>query len=308
MMSWRSIFISKPCKIHIEHNNLIVSNEDGDNLVTLDSIASIVIETTRVTITTYAISKLAEAGVAVLYIDKKYNLNAITLPFHTHSTFSKIVHSQIDISKPLKKKLWQELVKSKVKNQASILEYFNRVKSSKILYEYVKSVKSNDEKNVEAKAAKIYWSELFENFVRVHKGANDVRNASLNYCYAIVRSAVVRSLTNVGLMPSFGIHHQNYFNSFNLADDMIEPYRAFVDLHVKLTLLKYNDEVLTSQIKQEYVNILNLEYVDIDGGISNLRTAVDTTIQSVQKCVLQKDVSYLVLPSINFEKYEDECI
>ena len=307
-MSWRSIFITKPCKIHIEHNNLIISNEDGDNLVTLDSIASIVIETTRATITTYAISKLAESGVAVLYVDKKYNLNAITLPFHTHSTFSKIVHSQIDISKPLKKQLWQELVKSKVKNQASVLNYFNREKSSKILYEYAKSVKSNDEENVEAKAAKIYWSELFENFTRVHKGADDVRNASLNYCYAIVRSAVARSLTNAGLMPSFGIHHQNYFNSFNLADDMIEPYRAFVDLHVKLTLLKYDDEVLTSQIKQEYVNIMNLEYIDIDGGISNLRTAVDTTVQSLQKCVLQKDVSCLILPSINFEMYEDECI
>jgi CRISPR/Cas system-associated endonuclease Cas1 len=109
-------------------------------------------------------------------------------------------------------------------------------------------------------------------------------------------------------MPSFGIHHQNYFNSFNLADDMIEPFRAFVDLHVKLTLLKYDDEVLTSSMKQEYVNILNLEYVDIDGGLSNLRTAIDTTIQSLQKCVLQKEISFLVLPIINFEKYEDECL
>lgn len=307
-MSWRSIFITKPCKIHIEHDNLIVSNDDGDNLVTLDSIASIVIETTRATITTYAISKLAEAGVAVLYVDKKYNLNAIALPFHTHSTFSKIVHSQIDISKPLKKQLWQEVVRSKVKNQAAVLNYFNREKSSKILYEYAKSVKSNDEENIEAKAARVYWSELFENFTRVQKGADDVRNASLNYCYAIVRSAVARSLTNAGLMPSFGIHHQNYFNAFNLADDMIEPYRAFVDLHVKLTLLKYDDEVLTTQIKQEYVNILNLEYADVNGGLSNIRTAIDTTIQSLQKCVLQKEIACLVLPSINFEKYEDECL
>lgn len=307
-MSWRSIFITKPCKLYIEHNNLIVSNEDGDNLVTLDSIASIVIETTRATITTYAISKLAEAGVAVLYVDKKYNLNAITLPFHTHSTFSKIVHSQIDISKPLKKQLWQEIVKSKVKNQASVLEYFNREKSSKLLYEYAKSIKSNDEDNVEAKAARVYWSELFEGFSRLHKGADDIRNASLNYCYAIIRSAVARSLTNAGLMPSFGVHHQNYFNAFNLADDIIEPYRAFVDLHVKLTLLKYDDNVLTSSIKAEYVNILNLEYVSIDGGLSSLRTAIDTTVQSLQKCVLEKSISYLTLPTISFERYEDECI
>ena len=307
-MSWRSIFITKPCKIHIEHNNLIVSNEDGDNLVTLDSIASIVIETTRATITTYAISKLAEEGVSVLYVDKKYNLNAITLPFHTHSTFSKIVHTQIDISKPLKKQIWQELVKAKVKNQASVLNYFNKEQSAKILFNYAKNVRSNDEENIEAKAAKIYWSELFENFVRIQKGAEDIRNASLNYCYAIIRSAVVRSLTNAGLMPAFGVHHQNYFNPFNLADDMIEPFRAFVDLHVKLTLLKYDDEVLTSQIKQEYVNILNLEYANIDGAISSIRTAIDISVQSLQKSILANDVSLLVTPTIDFEKYEDECI
>ncbi len=307
-MSWRSIFITKPCKLHVEHNNLIVSNEDGDNLVTLDSIASIVIETTRATITTYAISKLAESGVAVLYVDKKYNLNALTLPFHTHSMFSKIVHSQVAIAKPLKKQLWQELVRAKVSNQADVLAYFNRTQSANILYAYAKSVRSNDEENIEAKAAKIYWSELFDNFARIQKGAEDVRNASLNYCYAIVRSAVMRSLTNAGLMPAFGVHHQNYFNAFNLADDIIEPFRAFVDLHVKLTLLKYDDKVLTTAIKAEYVNILNLEYATIDGGLSGLRTAIDTTVQSLQKCILEKNVSFLKLPSINFEKYENECV
>jgi CRISPR-associated endonuclease Cas1 subtype II len=307
-MSYKSIFITNPCKIHIKNDNLIVTVEDEDNLVALDSIASIVIETQRATLTTYAISKLAEEGIAVLYVDKKYNLNAITLPFHTHSTFSKIVHSQIAISKPLKKQLWQELVKAKIKNQADVLNYFNREKSSKILFEYVKSVRSNDEENIEAKAAKIYWGELFDNFLRVQKGADDVRNASLNYCYAIVRSAVSRSLTNAGLMPAFGVHHQNYFNAFNLADDMIEPFRAFVDLHVKLTLLKFDDEVLTSKIKAEYVNILNLEYAEIDGGVSNIRTAVDVSVQSLQKCILKKDISFLKMPTIDFEKYEDECV
>ncbi|EQB39311.1 hypothetical protein M947_07580 [Sulfurimonas hongkongensis] len=241
------------------------------------------------------------------FIDaKKLKLQRIDIRSYVKNKVSK--HNQIDISKPLKKQLWQEVVKTKVKNQASVLNYFNRKKSSKILYEYAKGVKSNDEENVEAKAARIYWSELFENFVRVQKGAEDVQNASLNYCYAIVRSAVVRSLTNAGLMPSFGIHHQNYFNAFNLADDMIEPYRAFVDLHVKLTLLKYDDEALTSQIKQEYVNILNLEFVAINGGLSNIRTAIDMTVQSLQKCVLQKKILYLMLPSIDFEKYEDECL
>lgn len=307
-MSFKSIFITNPCKISIKNDNLIITVEEKDNLVTLDSIASIVIETPRATITTYAISKLAEAGVSVLYVDKKFNLNAITLPFHTHSTFSKIVHAQIDISKPLKKQLWQELIRSKITNQSAVLAYFKKEGSSQILKQYAQTVKSGDADNDEAKAARIYWGELFDNFIRVQKGAEDVRNASLNYCYAIARSAVARSLVNAGLMPSFGIHHQNYYNAFNLADDLIEPFRPFVDLHVKLTLLKYDDEVLTSAIKAEFVNILNLEFASFEKNISNLRIAIDTTVQSIQKCYLQNDSSFLQLPIIDFEKYENECV
>ena len=307
-MGFQSLFITKPCKIHIKNDNLIITQEDVDNMVVLDNIASIVIETTRATITTYAISRLAQAGVAVLYVDKKYNLSAITLPFHTHSTFSKIVHSQIAIKKPLKKRLWQELVKRKIANQANVMHYFQKERIANQLRIFAKSVKSNDEENLEAQAAKLYWSYLFDNFARVQKGAEDVKNASLNYCYAVVRSAVARSLTNAGLMPAFGVHHQNYFNAFNLADDLIEPFRAFVDLHVKMTLLKYDDEVLTSQIKIDLVNILNIEFVKIDNGVSNLRVAVDIAVQSFQKVILQNDLKLLRLPTIDFKKYEDECI
>jgi CRISPR-associated endonuclease Cas1 subtype II len=304
-MGFQSLFITK---ISIKDDNLVISNDDGHFKIILDNLVSIVIETMQATITTYAISRLAEEGVSILYVDKKYNLNAITLPFHTHSTFSKIVHSQIDISKPFQKKLWQELIKQKIYNQASVLEYFKKEKISNELYTYIKYVKSNDEDNIEAKAAKIYWSALFDNFSRVQKGAEDVRNASLNYCYAIVRSAVARSITNAGLMPSLGVHHKNYFNPFNLADDLIEPFRPFVDFHVKHTLKNFDDPVLTSAMKPKYINILNYEFVDIDGGISAIRVAIDTVIQSVQKSILQKDINQLVLPKIDFERYEDECL
>lgn len=307
-MSYQSIFITKPCKIHIKNDNLIITQEGEDNHLTLDNISSIVIETTRATLTTYAISKLAEKGIALLYVDKKYQLNAITLPFHSHSTFSKIVHAQIAISKPIKKQLWQILIKQKIKNQAAVLEYFKKEKAVKQLRLFEKSVKSDDGENVEAKAARLYWSELFDNFARIQKGAEDIRNASLNYCYAIIRGAIIRSLTNAGLMSAFGLHHQNYFNAFNLADDMIEPFRAFVDLHVKMTVLRFDDKVLTTALKAEYINILNLEYVQIDGGVSNLRVGIDICVQSLQKVILQNDTRLIIMPSIDFQKYEDECI
>lgn len=307
-MSFQTLFITNPCKINIKNDNLVINNDEGEFNIVLDNLCSIVIETTRATITTYAISRLAECGVNILYVDKKYNLNAITLPFHSHSTFSKIVHSQIEISKPFQKKLWQEIIKQKIYNQASVLKYFGNENKSSELFNYIKYVKSNDEDNVEAKAARIYWSALFENFTRISKGADDVRNASLNYCYAIIRSAVARSITNAGLMPSFGIHHKNYFNPFNLADDLIEPFRPFVDLHIKETLKKYDEPVLTSQMKIEYVNIINLEFANLQDNISNLRVCIDSVVQSVQKSILEKNLDYLVLPTIDFQRYKDECL
>lgn len=307
-MGFQSLFITNPCKISIKDDNLVINNDDGEHKITLDNVASVVIETTRATITTYAISRLAQEGVSILYVDKKYNLNAITLPFHTHSIFSKIVHSQIDISKPFQKKLWQKLVKQKIYNQASVLEYLKKEKMANELYTFMKYVKSGDEDNIEAKAAKIYWSSLFDNFSRVAKGAEDVRNASLNYCYAIIRSAIVRSITNAGLMPSLGVHHKNYFNPFNLADDIIEPFRPFVDLHVKQTLKKFDDSVLTSQMKPEYINILNLEYANTEDNISSIRVAIDIVTQSIQKSILQKDINFLILPKIDFKRYENECL
>jgi hypothetical protein len=109
-------------------------------------------------------------------------------------------------------------------------------------------------------------------------------------------------------MSAFGLHHQNYFNAFNLADDMIEPFRAFVDLHVKMTVLRFDDKVLTTALKAEYINILNLEYVQIDGGVSNLRVGIDICVQSLQKVILQNDTRLIIMPSIDFQKYEDECI
>jgi CRISPR-associated endonuclease Cas1 subtype II len=166
-------------------------------------------------------------------------------------------------------------------------------------------VKLDDEDNVEAKAARLYWSELFNGFIRIQKGADDLRNSSLNYTYAILRGAVIRSITNVGLMPSFGIHHQNYFNAFNLADDLIEPFRAFAELHIKSILRKYgNEKRLNPFLKSKYIELLNLEFVDIDNQISSVRVAIDILCKSFQKVILENDISLLKLPKVNFSRYE----
>ena len=176
------------------------------------------------------------------------------------------------------------------------------------LYKLADDVLSGDSKNCEAQASRVYWSGLFEEFSREGEGAIDIRNSALNYGYAIIRSAVARSMVGVGLMPSFGVFHRNYFNAFNFVDDLIEPYRPFVDMHVKILLADFDtEEFLTTEIKAMLINLINIECVDIDGGLSSVRTAIDTTLQSVQKVILKKDVNHLVLPSVEFEAYMKNC-
>jgi len=115
-------------------------------------------------------------------------------------------------------------------------------------------------------------------------------------------------MVGVGLMPSFGVFHRNYFNAFNFVDNLIEPYRPFVDMHVKILLADFEtEEFLTTEIKADLINLINIECVDISGGLSSLRTAIDTTLQSVQKVILKKKIEYLVLPSLNFEAYMKNC-
>lgn len=310
-MSWKTLFISNPCRVSIEKSNLLITINGVKNSICISDIATLIIETNQATITTSAIGKLVKKGVVILSIDEYFMPSSITLPFHSHSLYSKIVHAQVAMSEPLKKRLWQKIIISKIRNQANILSIFNMSIKEKRLYKLAEDVLSGDSANCEAQAARVYWSSLFNDFLREGEGAIDIRNSALNYGYAVIRSAVARSMVGVGLMPSFGVFHKNYFNAFNFVDDLIEPYRPFVDMHIKILLVEYDsEEFLTTELKADIINLINIECVDISNGLSNLRIAIDATLQSVQKVILEKDINHLVLPSINFEAYmkTHECV
>ncbi len=309
-MSWKTLFISNPCKLSIEKNNLMVSKDGENHLVCIRDIATLIIESQQVAITTRTIAALSKQGIVILNIDTDYMPVAITLPFHSHSLYAKIVHAQTAMSEPLKKRLWQKIIISKIQNQAYVLSLFDEATKAKRLQKLAEQVTSGDKNNCEAQASRIYWSGLFEEFFRETEGAIDIRNSALNYGYAIIRSAVARSMAGVGLMPAFGIFHRNYFNAFNFVDDVIEPFRPFVDLHIKIMLSDIEEEFLTTETKAKIINLINLECVQIDNGLCSLRTAIDTTLKSVQKVILEKEIKYLQLPSINFEAYmkQYECV
>jgi CRISPR-associated protein Cas1 len=181
-----------------------------------------------VTLSTALIAACMDAGVVLITTDKTHTPSGMILPFHRHHRQAEIAALQANLSVPLKKRLWQTLVRMKIDNQASNLTVCGR--DAMALRAMVHLVGSGDPDNTEARAARAYWPRLFVDFIR--EDGTDKRNALLNYGYAIVRSAVARALVAAGLVPAFGLNHASVTNAFNLADDLVEPFRPFVDRQV----------------------------------------------------------------------------
>ncbi len=309
-MSFKTVFITKPAKISLKNENLIIEIDGVKHSQYLHDIHTLLIENNRSLITTAVISALAKSGAVVLFVDNDFLPASLSLPLHTHSLHSKVTHAQLKMGQGFKKQLWKALIRSKIDNQATVLRYIEKPQFR--LQKLADTVKSNDSGNNEAKAAKYYWHTIFSDFVRETEGATDIKNSALNYAYAILRSAVARAMVGAGLNPTFGVFHQNYFNPFNFVDDMIEPFRPVIDLHVYHLLHKYDGyEYLTTELKAELVDTLNHEYVDIDKGLSSVRVAVEITINSLQKAIMEEKLLSLQLPAIDAPAYsviKNECI
>lgn len=301
-MGWRTIVISKPSKISLKNHNLLYSPIDREDIkVPINDISVIIFETHQVTITSALFSKLAEENILVFSCDKKHTPNGIFIPFHQHSRFSLMVHLQTKWSEPFKKRLWQQIVSQKIKNQAKVLKSIGKEKEYYELIILSKSVKSGDSENLESYSAKLYFNYLFENFMR--RDVSDWRNSALNYGYSIIRGVITRDLSASGLIPALGLFHKNQLNSFNLADDLIEPYRAFVDKKVdeiqkdtnlpKINELEFNHKVRLIEILQDTVSIKGDRYT--------LLNSVNILVNSLVNCTKENDFKNILLPSFNNE-------
>lgn len=216
---------------------------------------------------------------------------------------------QIAITQEFKAQAWQNIIKSKISNQSATLKYWNK-KEFKELELLSQNVQLFDSNNDEAQSARIYWKSLFTNKTfRREQGSEDIINSMLNYAYAILRATMARSLSTSGFLPVFGIWHQNRYNAFNLVDDLIEPFRAFCDLHVKLLLnTKYSQSLyLTIPIKRDLIKLLTFECVNINKGSSNLSKAIEVFVKQYKRAVMADDISLIVYPSINEEFFKNEC-
>ena len=291
-MGWRILQITKPCKLHIQNKQFVYDPVEGDALkLPLEDISVIILENKQISLNNALISELAENDIVLFSCNDSHLPSGVYFPFHNHSRYSETAWQQVEITAPFKKRLWQDIVKAKINNQADCLDILNRPNASK-LREIAKLVQSGDSKNSEAFAANLYWKSLFETFNRSDE--SDMRNAALNYGYAIVRGCVARSVVGAGLLPCFGLHHANKLNPFNLVDDLMEPFRPFVDYMVfKLNFEKSIE--LTPESKNKIVEVLTQNCIFNNEEI-NLLKACELTATSLAKAIKVSDPKMLQVP------------
>ncbi len=299
-MAWRSVVISKPAKLTLKNRSLVVEQEQGTASVPLEDIAAIVIDQPQVTLTAALLVACAERQVAVITVDDSHTPNGIFLAHTPHSRALKIMRGQLAMSEPHKKRLWQLIVKQKMTNQAQLLSQLQHP-IAQTIKSLAAQVRSGDPDNFEAQAAQLYFPALFgKSFTR-----DDAcfANSALNYGYAIVRSAIARSLVSYGFLPAFGLHHCSELNAFNLADDFIEPYRILVDACViKLCQTYDGDDDLDMTAKATLVNLLHQDTLRLENGnamgISTTLALIDASCISLGQSIKDGNLS-LVLPALS---------
>ncbi len=291
----KTLYFGNPMYLSLRNAQLVLRKPDADKLeesfkqdaertIPIEDIGVVVLDNRRITITTGAMEALLGNNCAIITCDSTNLPVGLMLPLSGNTTQSERFRNQIDASLPLKKQLWQQTIRQKILNQATVLNK-NTGAIVKNMQVWANEVKSGDPDNLEARAAAYYWRNIFPslpNFVRGREG--DPPNNLLNYGYAILRACVARGLVGSGLLPTLGIHHHNRYNAYCLADDIMEPYRPFVDDLVINIMQEYPDySELTQSIKTALLMIPSLD-VMLDGKRSPLMIAVGQTTASLAKC------------------------
>lgn len=294
----RTLCFTNPAYLSLKNNQLVIklpeveSNSslpedfkaEATKTIPIEDIGIVVLDNKRITITQGVMEALLENNAAVVTCNESHLPIGMHLPLVGNTTQTERMRYQIEASLPLKKQLWQQTISAKIQNQAAVLKQMRGTEVRNML-KWASEVKSGDSENLEARAAVYYWQNAFpmiENFTRSREGVSP--NNLLNYGYAILRAIVARALVSSGLLTTLGIHHRNKYNPFCLADDVMEPYRPYIDKLVMQLYDKYPDcEELTKELKAELLQIPVLD-VTINNKRSPLMIAVSTTTSSLQKC------------------------
>lgn len=294
-MAWRGVHITQPARLSLADAQIVVSRDDGEIRLPIEDVAWMVIDTPQVSLSTALLSACMDAGMVIITTDRTHTPSGMILPFHRHHRQATIAAMQIAISAPLKKRLWQAIVQAKIANQAASLETIGQ--DATALHSMMHLVGSGDPGNVEARAARAYWPRLFADFIR--EDADDKRNALLNYGYAVVRSAVARALVASGFLPAFGLNHASITNAFNLADDMVEPFRPFVDRAVwNLTDRGRVGQGITNVEERRTLASLLTEEVRLGGETITLLVATERVAETLVQAMELASAPLLLLPQL----------
>ena len=282
----QTLYFGNPAYLSLKDRQLVIRLPDKDQSITrpIEDIGVIVIDNKQITLTSGLIEALLGNNCALITCDSSHLPVGLMLPLCGNTTQSERFRHQLSASLPLKKQLWQQTISQKIANQAQVLKVCFGVEVGNML-SWSKNVKSGDSDNLEARAAAYYWRNMFDDedvFIRDREG--EPPNNLLNYGYAILRAIVARGLVSSGLLPTLGIHHHNRYNAYCLADDIMEPYRPYVDeLVVNIRKEFDNTDFLDKEIKKRLLSIPTIE-VRINNHRRPLMVAVTETTASLYKC------------------------
>lgn len=293
----KTLCFSNPAYLSLKDSQLVIKipaveksdvsdefKKESVRTIPIEDIGVVVLDNKQITFTQGLMESLLENNCAVITCDSSHLPVGLMLPLCGNTLQTERFRNQIEASLPLQKQLWQQTMIAKIRNQAAVLQQVRNLEAKNML-KWASEVKSGDSDNKEAQAAVYYWQNAFpqnDKFTREREG--DAPNNLLNYGYAILRAVVARSLVSSGLLPTLGMHHRNKYNAYCLADDVMEPYRPYVDKLVMDIYEKHPDcSELTKELKAELLQIPVLE-VTINGQRSPLMIAATTTTASLQKC------------------------
>lgn len=298
-MGWRSVVITQPAYLSFADRALQIRQGEQQAKVPLEDVSVVLLDNSQITVTGQLLSACADAGILLLTVDASHHPNGLYLPFTPHSRALQMMRAQLAMKQPLRKRLHQRLIRQKLLNHAAVLQSAGEADVASLILSWADRVRSGDPDNLEAQAAQRYFPALFgRGFLRSQPVWV---NSALNYGYAILRAALARSLVCHGFLPAFGVFHRSEQNAFNLADDLIEPFRALVDAEV-LAMCPVDGDGLAPNHKQCLVRLLHKDISTTKhaGGRCTVLAAIDACVMSLGRIVLSGSAAdALVMPRIH---------
>ena len=295
-MSWRSLLISRPARLRIDRHALVIAQEQ-EARIPLEDIAVIVLDHVEINLTHPVLSACGEQGIALYSLGANHHPNGVHLSFLQHSRTTRRLRQQQALSRPRIKQLWAGIVQQKIKNQAACLRLSGNDGVAH-LTALSRRIRSGDPQNLESQAALVYFVSLFGS--QFTRNRESWTNSALNYGYAILRGAIARALVAHGFHPSIGLFHDSERNAFNLADDLIEPFRPLVDLHVVRQLSAESKLLLIPSDKAALVALLNVD-MEMPRGRMSVLSSIEQVLESLARSCENSNIGTtlsLELPSL----------